>query len=145
MNQPASPNEAPNGSPVSPGWTEGESTDAQASRIGLMHMGYDMGSQVVDSGMTDGHAVDSRVREDQTDTMGVEKDMNPSPESFKRTTIFQEKMSGGYTPNTAPVGQGTPAGTPTPGGRNLDDTEALARLKAAADYAAVIDSLRARQ
>jgi hypothetical protein len=77
---------------------------------------------------SEGHYECTHPFEDQTDTAGIEHLMDPMPQNFKRTSILQEKMAGGYTPNTAPVGEAQPAPTPTPSGRNLTDTEALRRL-----------------
>jgi hypothetical protein len=120
----------PADSPPQPGWTEGQSTNAQASSAGVMHRTYGDDSQIDMSlgDPSDGHVVQSRHFEDQTDTQSIET-CTDTPTSFRRTTLLQEKMAGGYTPNTAPVGEGTPAPTSTAGTRGANDTLAIERLR----------------
>ena len=123
-------NSLPPDSPMDGGWTADASTNAQASRKGVMHMGYEDSGQI-DMSMGDktmGHSERTYPREYQTDTMGVEKSMDAG-QSFRRTTLLYEKMSGGYTPNTAPVGEAMPAPMPTAGTRNAEDTEAIQRMR----------------
>ena len=124
------PSDLPPDSPMDAAWTAPADTKAQASACGPMKGDYADKGQI-DASLPDrsaGHSVRAYTHEDQVDTAGIE-DCTDMPQSFRRTSILEEKMNGGYTPNTAPVGQGTPASTPTPGMRGLEDTEALVRAR----------------
>lgn len=121
-------------SPADPNWAAPASTKSQASKFGPEHYTNPGPNGQIDMSLPDraaGHSVSADPLGDQTDTWPVETCDNPFPAdtSFRRTTILEEKMNGGYTPNTAPVGEGVPHPTPTPGTRGLADTEALMKAR----------------
>ena len=120
----------PPDSPMDPAWTGPASTLSQASKHGVMHRSYGTAGQIdmslPDPG--DGHSVRAYPLEDQTGTMNVENSMD-MPTDFRSRSLLYEKMNGGYTPVTAPVGEGMPAPAPTSSTRNAEDTEAIRRMR----------------
>jgi len=66
----------------------------------------------------------TQMRDSQTDTSRASY---PAPE-FGPTSLAEEKLNGGWTPLTAPVGMGKPARTSTSSSRGWVDTVALGNM-----------------